>query len=228
MMQPLTAAGLPSAGHLTGQGDAMASVDLYWLPLGAGEPLGIVRRSGKVFEAIEAHHQHRAPCDLYHSALQIRLGDDAFVIEMAPVWGNKQTERGVVGEGAVGLPWLAHSRFFRYEVRRWPGGEIPDQAYAVASPRHIPTDPGRTRRLLDLVPAFPTVTWGRDELGAGEMWNSNSLTAWLLARSGHDTDGIAMPPYGRGPGWAAGLIIAARQQALDSERTQVGRDGAPV
>jgi V/A-type H+-transporting ATPase subunit A len=44
---------------------------------------------------------------------------------------------------------------------------------------------------LDLVPAFPTVTWGRDELRAGDMWSSNSLIAWLLIRSGHSADVIA-------------------------------------
>jgi hypothetical protein len=30
------------------------------------------------------------------------------------------------------------------------------------------------------------LTWGRDELGLCEMWNSNSIIAWLLLRSGHD------------------------------------------
>jgi hypothetical protein len=44
------------------------------------------------------------------------------------------------------------------------------------------------------------------------MWNSNSLTAWLLARSGHATDHIGPPAHGRAPGWDAGLIVAARQQ----------------
>jgi hypothetical protein len=66
--------------------------------------------------------------------------------------------------------------------------------------------------VLDLVPAFPTVTWGRDEFGAGEMWNSNSLIAWLLARSDHDTRLVGPPGRGRGraPGWPAGLVVAAR------------------
>jgi hypothetical protein len=63
---------------------------------------------------------------------------------------------------------------------------------------------------LDLVPTFPTVTWGRDELGTGDMWNSNSLISWLLARSGHDTTTLPPPPHGRAPGWTAGLTVAAR------------------
>jgi hypothetical protein len=128
---------------------------LYWLPLAAGEPLGIVRRSGQVFETIEAHHQHRRPCDLYHSPLKIQSGGQVFTIEMAPIWGNQQSDRGVVSEGAVGFPWLGHSRFFRYEVRRWHSGIIPDVAQAVASPRHIDTDRRRTLPSLHSSYAVP-------------------------------------------------------------------------
>ena len=188
-----------------------ASVDLYWLPLGAGGALHCVRWNGRVFEAIVARHQHRDPRDLYHSALIVQLDDDGFAIEMTPVWGNKEPDRGVVCEGAVGLTWLGHSRFFRYEVRRWRGGVIPDVAYAVASPRRLSADVAQAQLLLELVPAFPTATWGRDELHAGEMWNSNSLTSWLLARSGHDTDTLDPPANGRAPGWDAGLVVAARE-----------------
>jgi len=113
----------------------------------------------------------------------------------------------------VGMPWLGRSRLFRYEVRRWLGGTIPDVREAVASPCRLSADPHRARRLLDLAPAFPTVTWGRDELGAGEMWNSNSLIAWLLARSDHRTDLIEPPAGGRAPGWSAGLAVATRDTA---------------
>ena len=57
--------------------------------------------------------------------------------------------------------------------------------------------------------AFPTFTWGRDELGTGEMWNSNSLIAWLLARRGLQADLVSLPADGRAPGWSAGLVAAA-------------------
>ena len=190
----------------------MSHVDLYWLPLGAGG-VAAVRWSGRVYEALAARRHHRATCDLYHSALEVRLGPDRFVVEMAPVWSSRQSDRGVVGEGAVGMPWLGRSRLFRYEVRRWLGGTIPDVREAVASPCRLSADPHRARRLLDLAPAFPTVTWGRDELGAGEMWNSNSLIAWLLARSDHRTDLIEPPAGGRAPGWSAGLAVATRDTA---------------
>jgi hypothetical protein len=186
------------------------AVDLYWLPLGAGDASHCVRWNGRLFEAVAARYQHRVPLDLYHSALEVCFGDDRFVIEMAPVWGNKEADRGVVGEGAVGLPWLGRSRYFRYEVRRWRDGIIPDVAEAVASPRRLSATRAQARRVLELVPAFRTVTWGRDELATGDMWNSNSLISWLLARSGHDTATIAPRMHGRAPGWDAGLVVAAR------------------
>jgi hypothetical protein len=119
----------------------------------------------------------------------------------------------VVREGPVGLAPLGRSRIFRYEVRRWLDGVIPDASEAVDSPQLIGTDAQLAQRVLDLVPAFPATTWGRDELGAGEMWNSNSLVSWLLATSGHDLGRVAMPSNGRAPGWTAGLVVAERAAA---------------
>jgi hypothetical protein len=65
--------------------------------------------------------------------------------------------------------------------------------------------------VLDLAPSVPTLVWGRDQLRAGEMWNSNSFISWLLARSGLDTESIRPPAGGRAPGWQAGLVIARRR-----------------
>jgi hypothetical protein len=188
-----------------------AGVDLYWLPLGAGDAPHLVRWSGRIYEALEARHERRPSRDLYHSALEVRLASDRFVIEMAPVWRNKEAERGVVCGGAVGLPWLGHSRLFRYEVRRWRNGIIPDVSEAVASPRRLSANISQAQQVLELVPDFPTVTWGRDELRTGEMWNSNSLISWLLARTGHNTDAVEPPFHGRAPGWSAGLVVASRE-----------------
>jgi hypothetical protein len=56
----------------------------------------------------------------------------------------------------------------------------------------------------------PTPVWGRDELKTGDMWNSNSVTAWLIAQSGIDTVSIQPPAGGRAPGWQAGLVVARR------------------
>jgi hypothetical protein len=188
----------------------LACVDLYWLPLGAGDASHCVRFNGLVFEALVARYERREVRDLYHSALEVHLGTDRFVIEMAPAWGNKLADRGSVCDGSVGLPWLGYSRFFRYEVRRWRNGSIPDVSDAVASPQRLSSDVVHAQRVLELVPAFPTVTWGRDELHTGDMWNSNSLISWLLSRSGHATHLIEPPSHGRAPGWVAGLVVAAR------------------
>ena len=204
-----------------------ASVDLYWLPLGAGDASRCVRWNGRIYEALAARYDRLELRDLYHSALDVHVGADHFVIEMAPVWGHKHADRGAVSDGPVGLPWLGRSRFFRYEVRRWRSGSIPDVSEAVASPQRMSSDVVLAQLVLDLVPAFPTVTWGRDELRTGDMWNSNSLIAWLLARSGHEIAPIELPLHGRAPGWEAGLVVAARQEdAL--RRPDAARHGCPA
>ncbi len=101
----------------------------------------------------------------------------------------------------------AGSGFFRYEIRRWRGGDIPDVDEAVASPVRLSDDSGTAQRLLDLVPQVPTPVWGRDDLKTGEMWNSNSVTSWLISRSGIDARSIQPPERGRAPGWRAGLAL---------------------
>jgi hypothetical protein len=201
-------------------GVGRCSVDLYWLPLGAGDKGRCVRSSGRLYEGLAAAGGRRAPLHLYHSALVVRLDGTAFTIEMTPVWAVADAGRGVIGEGAIGLPSLGHWRAFRYEVRCWRDGTIPDVGSAVESPRRLSIDQTKARRVLELVPSFPRATWGRDEQRTGEMWNSNSLTAWLLARSDHDVDapGARPPDRGRAPGWSAGLIVASRAGVLASRR----------
>ena len=190
--------------------DAMgASIDLYWLPLGAGGHS--VRLNGQVYEALAARIGGRPPCELYHSALKVRLPEGRFVIETAPLRESDGPERGVVAEGAVGSRLAGRFRVFRYELRCWRGGVIPDVAEAVDSPRRLSDDPEEARRLLALVPQVPMPVWGRDELHAGEMWNSNSVVAWLIAQAGLDAEGIRPPAGGRAPGWDAGLVVAGRE-----------------
>jgi hypothetical protein len=184
------------------------AVDLYWLPLGAGGHF--VRRNGRAFEALAALIEHRQRHDLYHSALEVRVGKEMFVIEMTPVRDPHGSQHGGVAEGAVGSRWLGHWRAFRYEIRRWRGGYIPDVAEAVESPERLTEDEDRASRLLDLVPQVPTLVWGRDESDTGDMWNSNSVTSWLIARSGIETNAIRPPAGGRAPGWQAGLAMARR------------------
>jgi len=66
------------------------------------------------------------------------------------------------------------------------------------------------------VAEIPVPVWGRDELGAGEMWNSNSVIAWVLARSGLSTASIRPPVGGRAPGWNAGIVVADRMAGAGS------------
>ena len=189
----------------------MTGIDLYWLPLGAGGHS--VRLNGRIFEALVARLERRDGCDLYHSGLEVRVPEGRFVIEMAPDRAGDRAERGVVAAGAIGAQAAGQFKLFRYEVRRWRDGVIPDIAEAVDSPRRLSERPDCARRLLELVPQVPTPVWGRDELRAGEMWNSNSLISWLIARSGLDVDSIQPPLGGRAPGWRAGIVVARRQQA---------------
>jgi hypothetical protein len=186
----------------------MSAIDLYWLPLGAGGHC--VRLNGLLFEAIVARLQRRYRSDLYHSALEVNVPEGRFVIEQAPAWGESG-ERGVVAEGAVGIRAAGRFRLFRYEVRRWRDGVIPDLAEAVESPQHLSDDTERAQLLLELVSQMPTPVWGRDELRTGEMWNSNAFISWLLVRSGLDVSAIHPPAGGRAPGWRAGLVVARRQ-----------------
>ena len=186
-----------------------AAVDLYWLPLGAGGHF--VRLNGRAYEALVARMERRAVCDLYHSALQVRVPEGTFVVEQAPVSDLSGKRRGVVAEGAVGSHWAGRFRIFRYEIRLWPNGHIPDVVEAVDSPRRLSSDEDCARRVLELVAQVPTPVWGRDELGTGDMWNSNSVIAWVIARSGIDTESIRPPAGGRAPGWQAGLVIASRR-----------------
>jgi hypothetical protein len=191
-------------------GRPSAAVDLYWIPLGAGQH--VVRLSGKLFEAMSARIQGRRPCDLYHSALVIFAAEGRFVIEQTPVPDAHGERRGAVLEGAVGSRLAGRFRLFRYEVRRWRDGVIPDIAEAVASPVRVTENADRASQVLNLVPSVPALVWGRDESHTGDMWNSNSVISWLLVRAGLDTDAIQPPPGGRAPGWRAGLELATSMQ----------------
>jgi hypothetical protein len=191
-----------------------SGVDLYWLPLGAGGHS--VRLNGRIFEAMAARIERRTPRDLYHSALEVRVPEGRFVIEQAPVRDGNGRKRGVVAEGAVGSRWAGRLRIFRYEVRRWRDGVIPDLREAVDSPQRLTDDPVLAGRVLVLAPAVPALAWGRDESHVGEMWNSNSVIAWLLARGGLPVEAVRLPAGGRAPGWDAGVAVARNREKEES------------
>ena len=191
-----------------------ASVDLYWIPLGAGGHS--VRFNGRLYEAIAAAWEHRRRCEIYHAALLVSLDGERYAIELAPAFGGNPVDRGVVSTGAVGSRLLGWSSLFRYELRCCRSGTIPDLGYAVAGPQTLTTDPLTTRRLLEGVALVPTVVWGRDELKAGEMWNCNSVVAWLITHAGIRGDALQPPPGGRAPGWGSGVEVAMRTRVLSS------------
>jgi hypothetical protein len=188
-----------------------AGVGLYWIPLGAGTP--VVRFSGIVYEALVATLRRRSRCDPYHSVLEIAAPSGRYTVEMTPVPDAHGEQRGVVAVGPVGTRLAGRSRLFRYEIRRWRDGVVPDLVHAVDSPVVVTTEPARARAILELVSAVPTPTWGRDELHAGEMWSCNSVTSWILTAAGVDVAAISFPPHAHAPGWDAGIVMARRSLA---------------
>jgi hypothetical protein len=188
-----------------------AAIDLFWLPLGAGGYF--VRLNGRVYEFLKARQEHRAACDLYHTALQVSVPEGRYIIENSwPIPDNHLDARGVTIQGPVWTAFLGRFRIFRYEIRRWLNGTIADMAEAVASPQRVSEDQDQARRLLALTENVPAHVWGRDHSDVGDMWNSNSVISWLLANAGIDAGTITPPVGGRAPGWKAG-VRAALQDA---------------
>lgn len=194
--------------------DLDSGVELYWLPLGAGGRS--VRFNGRVYEGLRATIERRAPRDLYHSALVVSASPGRHVIEVTPVSPGSPSERGAVATGPVGSRLAQRLRIFRYEVRCWRGGTIPDVGEAVESPCRLSTDIRAAERIIQLAPHVPTFVWGRDESRTGDMWNSNSVISWLITMSGLPVDTVQPPAGGRAPGWDAGIVVARREpEALD-------------
>ena len=187
----------------------VASVWLYWIPVGAGQH--VVRRSTRVFETLDARRHHRPQRTLYHAALEVQLDAERWTVEMAPAWGGGRP--AITASPPPARSGSAASAPRGSSATRCACGateSVPDLGFAVGDPVHVATDQVRTRRLLAAGSRVPGLTWGRDELGLGDMWNSNSLVAWLLATSGHDVTSLAPPGGGRAPGWTAGLELARR------------------
>jgi hypothetical protein len=199
-------------------------IDLYWIPLGAGGHF--VRFNGAVYEAVTALTQHRSRRDLYHSALVITLPIGRFTVEMTPVPASSGDRRGVVAEGSVGAKALGRFRIFRYEVRRWHDGVIPDLRYAVGSPIRVTNDEIVAERVFDALPDAPILVWGRDEFGVGEMWSCNSIISWALSRAGLAAGAIPLPARARAPGWDAGISIARRGDLSSPPRPAAVTDRA--
>ena len=209
--------------------DIDARLELYWIPLGAGDGIGarVVRTSGGIYERLIALVQRRSPRPLFHAALVAETTSGRAVVEMTPVpRAGRAEERGVVGGGPVGSRLLGRARIFRYEIRRWSNGVIPDIGYAIDSPVVLTTDIEELRHVLDLLPEVPPAVWGRDEAHAGEMWNSNSVVSWTLERAGLADRAGRPPRQGRAPGWNAGITVARRLRPAAGVRPSAGVNAA--
>ena len=191
-------------------------VVLYWIPLGAGGAVA-VRVSGRVYEWTRALVERRRPLDLYHTALEVDLEGNRFIIENAwPSPDDVIGSRGVVNEGPVWSLFLGRFRMFRYEIRCWRDGVISDFSKAAAT-LTLTCDRETARRLLELAPSVPVEIWGRDPSGIGEMWSSNSVISYLLAVSGLPAAHYPPPAGGRAPGWATGITVATCHQSSQLE-----------
>ena len=120
--------------------DAEASVDLYWLPLGAGGHS--VRLNGRIFEFVAARVARRPTCDLYHSALVVRVPEGRFVIEQAPVRdgsgraaGRRRGGTGCqpLGRSVADLPIRGASLARRLDTGRRRGGRKPAATHGGSS-----------------------------------------------------------------------------------------------
>lgn len=188
------------------------AVELRWIPLGAGGHF--VRVNGKLYGAISAALARRPRRDIYHAALTIHSCHGNFSVEMTPVPERGGAQRGVVAEGPVGGRWLGRLRVFRYEVRCWRNGAIPDLGYAIEPPTLLSDDEATAQRIIDALPNVPTLVWGRDEMHVGEMWTCNSIISWAITQAGLDATAVALPPNGRAPGWQAGVAIARHENHI--------------
>ena len=188
-----------------------SGVDLYRLPLGASGHS--VRLNGRLFEAVAARVQHRRMFDLDHAALEVRLGTERFRdrtgSDSRRARRAARCRRGRAGRRALGgadaHPSLRGAALARRSDRR--------HRLSCGQPSQADHDPDVARRLWQSAADLPTPVWGRDELGTGEMWNSNSVISWLITRSGLDVDSIRPPAGGRAPGWQAGVVLAGRLPA---------------
>ena len=180
------------------------AVDLYWIPLGSGAH--VVRLSGRALRGPRPPRSGGGPVatsTTRPSRSWCRRAATSSRWLRSPRRGG---ERGVVAEGAVGsrlarsppdLPLRGPVLARRVDPRRCRCGRQPG-----AGDRRRRRGPAACSTLTRSV---PTAVWGRHELARGDMWNSNSVTSWLLTRAGVDIDAVRLPPGGRAPGWDAGI-----------------------
>lgn len=175
----------------------------------------MVTTSARFYESVAAAISHREPKVLFHAALVVQTGSIRKIIECAwPSPDDELSERGVVVVGPVFTRFLERFRTFRYEVRCWEDGIIPDLEFAT-TPLPVGEAADTAERVVAAVDAIPAHRWGRDDLGVGEMWNSNSVISFVLATAGVPVVDLDPPTDGRAPGWTSGIAAAGSREAWD-------------
>jgi hypothetical protein len=186
-----------------------AFVELYWLPVGAGTSR-FQQASLRLWEAIEAARARRPRQKLVHAALKIAAEDGIpHTLELMPAFVRADASPLITGP--VGIRPAGRLRLFRYQFLCLRADRLPDEDFAFAAPVLLSEDPAAAARVLDLGHRVPRYTWGRRVPGTSEMWTSDSVVSWLLARAAL-TDPLAplLPPPGtRAPGWQAGFQVIA-------------------
>ena len=197
-----------------------AAVDLYWIPLGAGGHC--VRFNGRVFEALAAARGAAASLRPLPRRARRRHRRRAVTRSSSR---RRRTATWRAGASSRRAPSAAATPggcvVFRYEVRCWRDGSIPDLGAAVGGP--MPADersPRSPATCSTLVADRPTCRCGgATSYDAGEMWNSNSMIAWLIAGRGAAGGATCdRRPDGRAPGWAAGLEVARSRHGSGPRR----------
>ena len=176
-----------------------AAVELYWIPLGAGGHC--VRFNGRIFEALDA--ARRAPSALRPLPRGARRPARRPALHDRARRRRRTPTRRAAASSAPAPSAAATSAGCACFATRFAAGEAdrsPTWTTRSAGRCRLTTDPGVARRLLDLVAAVPRPVWGRDELDAGEMWNSNSVIAWLVATAGLPADELEPAAAGQGAG----------------------------
>jgi hypothetical protein len=181
-------------------------VDLFWLPVGAGELSPPRKWSLRAWEALDAAVHRRQRKDLVHGALKVAdPSGTVYTVELTPDF--KSDPQVAVMTGPVGLRFLGRWRWFRYRMAVQTVERLPDEEWAVVPPLRL-GDGAMAQRILELAPKVPANTWGLRAKGTPEMWTSDSAISWLLIRAGISLEGVGPPAGSRAPGWSSGLAAA--------------------
>lgn len=199
----------------------MDYLDLYWLPVGAGTHFQ--RASLVLYEALAAVLARRRRSTLCHAGLKACLGGGTFTVELTPVPAEQDVPPRM--GGAVGSPFAARLRIFRYQLIVRDADALPDEQWAVGHPLRLSTEPATIQRVMDLAHTVPSHTWGRRVGRTTEMWTSNSAVAWLLLEAGISLDDAGIPDGATAPGWRAGVDawMAEHEPVVESSAMEITR-----